>query len=48
MTEGAGPSETGQGEVGELPGERRGLRRGLVTFCIGGGQGFSAIFEREE
>ncbi len=27
MTEGAGPSETGQGEVGELPGERRGLRR---------------------
>ena len=28
--------------------ERRGLHRGLVTFCIGGGQGFSAIFEREE
>jgi len=24
---------------------RRGLRRGLITFCIGGGQGTSLIVE---
>lgn len=27
--------------------ERRGVCTGLVTFCIGGGQGFSALFVRE-
>lgn len=27
--------------------ERRDVNTGLVTFCIGGGQGFSAIFTRE-
>jgi len=26
---------------------RRGLERGLITFCIGGGQGVSALIERE-
>jgi len=26
--------------------ERLGLRRGLVTMCIGGGQGMAAVFER--
>jgi acetyl-CoA acetyltransferase len=25
---------------------RDGLRRGIVTMCIGGGQGIAAIFER--
>jgi acetyl-CoA acetyltransferase family protein len=26
---------------------RRGLERGLITFCVGGGQGVSALIERE-
>jgi acetyl-CoA C-acetyltransferase len=26
--------------------ERTGGKRGLVTMCIGGGQGFAAVFER--
>lgn len=26
---------------------RRGLHRGLVTFCVGGGQGFSALYVRD-
>jgi acetyl-CoA acetyltransferase len=26
--------------------ERLGLRRGIVTMCIGGGQGLAAVFER--
>ena len=26
--------------------ERTGARRGIVTLCIGGGQGFAAVFER--
>jgi acetyl-CoA acetyltransferase family protein len=26
---------------------RRGLERGLITFCVGGGQGVAAIIERE-
>lgn len=28
--------------------ERRNVRTGLVTFCIGGGQGFSALFVRDQ
>lgn len=28
--------------------ERRGARNGLVTMCIGGGQGISMLFERED
>lgn len=27
--------------------ERRGVSTGLVTFCVGGGQGYSALFVRE-
>lgn len=27
--------------------KRRNLKRGLITFCCGGGQGISALFERE-
>ncbi|MDJ1656966.1 hypothetical protein PFH44_26345, partial [Raoultella sp. Ech2A] len=27
--------------------ERSGARTGLVTMCIGGGQGISMLFERE-
>ena len=26
--------------------ERRDVNTGLITFCAGGGQGFSALFER--